>query len=253
MSVTIIRFGAGCCGETVLKLLWISYPEAKLNITFDELTSDGRTGSTPDYKLGDNIAKIGMLPEFIKTVDFNELNNELDQLETTGNDYFLKCHMTRSNDILDRLAIDIKPSFATLPFIVSAISNKVPFFRYTPVNTALPTYSKLHSNPKLTKFNNIQVIYNKISRYSTIQSQRQMYVDDMFKGWDHLVTVFKQFNLYLSNEGKAYYESWLDLNSQLLPSQTYLNYIKEHNYNYRDTSLSEIEQYCLLLISKTSN
>ena len=243
MSVTVVRWVAGAGGDTLFNLLIQSYPQAKSNVVAGQLQDNGRTDMSGATELADaNLLKVALTPDVRNTINLCDLEAAINDLKQSDTHWFIKSHMDIPGVDASEV-INLVPSEYTLPFIINALVNKIPYI----IQDLLRPLNKLTNNYNINVYNITEVLYTIITNSPNTNT---ILVDDLITDWQHLNKTLARFNFKLTENCKPYYTAWLSKNTQYFPSQTYKNYISNKNYNYKDPSLSLIESCCLLAISK---
>jgi len=250
MSLTILRWRGGMCGDTVLKLVLLSNPHLRCQNQYVDSTD--LVSSRPDIKYvslfeHDQIGKMS-LKDFSK-VNLELLKTQLDLLEQSsaisGEQWILKSHVY--DEPSKYRIIDIIANANTMPFVVNAnlIKNSSAFDK---IYAYHPIISKIKDPEILDKFHMFNMAKDLLSFKNV--SHEQLHLEDILGGWDRLSNSLSELGFNVDQNYQPIYQPWLDANKIFMPSQHYQQLVTEQNFDYLCQSLNMYERYCLLALSR---
>lgn len=237
MTVNILRWQGGFAGDIVLKLILESNPTCKSNTIYGDIEqTNGQTliDQQQYAKEYDKLTKILM------DVDYNQVRQELAELAQSDHCYLIKSHKF---DFDYENTVDIIVDSEMLPFVVRANTEKTP--------TLTVDYNNL-----VNKIPNLE-IKKKYSYYNLAKTfiqqpknTQKLNFNKIYSSWQNLQTALENLGFKLDNQFQHIHDTWLQYNKKYCPSQRYLDYIGQKEYNYNDTNLDVVERYCLLALSE---
>lgn len=242
MPVTLLRWKSGAGGDTVLKLLLDSNKDFYSQNRYTNLVQ-GKTVIDQDYVNNFQYSEVAKMSLADDNINYSLLRHQLELLNNDRKIWLLKTHLYVEYNFN---TIDIVLDKKTLPFAVKASLKK-----NSRQNKLLNNYHLLTKKIKdpelLYKFDCYNFAYDRAN--INIVSDKKITVENLLKGWHAFVLALEQFDLFISDKSKDYYEHWLSDNKQFFPSQTYVQMIENNDYNFRRNDLSIEERYCLLVLS----
>lgn len=236
MTVNILRWQGGFAGDIVLKLLLDSNPTYKSNTIYGDVdTTNGQTTVSQQFydKEYDKLTKI------LFEVDYKKVLLELQELEQSKDCYIIKSHKF---DFDYPNTIDIVVDKNLLPFVVRANTEKTP--------TLSVDYNLLVSRISDSEIKKKYSYYNlAITFLKQPKNTQKLNFNSIYSSWQNLETALNDIGYKLDQKFKSVHDTWLTHNQKYYPSQTYLDYVDQKDYNYNDTTLNFIERYCLLALS----
>lgn len=237
MTVNILRWQGGFAGDIVLKLILESNPDYKSNTIYGNIDqTNGQTQiSHQQYvKEYDKLTKISM------DVDYDKVRQELAELAQSDHCYLIKSHKF---DFDHNNTIDIIVESELLPFVVRANIEKT--------STLTVDYNNLVNKIPNPEIKRKYSYYNLAKTFiKQPKNTQKLNFNKIYSSWQNLQTALENLGFKLDNQFQHIHATWLQYNKKYSPSQRYLDYIGQKEYNYNDTNLDVVERYCLLALSE---
>jgi hypothetical protein len=249
MSLTILRWQGGMCGDTVLKLILLSNPHFHCQNQYADSTDTISSRPNISYARSfeyDQIGKMSM--QNYLDVNLTLLKEQLALLAQSsavnGEYWILKSHVY--NEQFDYRTIDITGHVNTIPFVVN--SNLVKKSRVVDkMYEYHPLMPKIKDPDVLNKFHMFNMAKNLLNFKNV--SDEQLHLEDILGGWSRLTDSLRRLGFALDQKYKLLYQSWLEANQAFMPSQYYKQLVTDQNFDYNSQNLSIYERYCLLALS----
>ena len=249
MSLTILRWQGGMCGDTVLKLILLSNPHFHCQNQYADSTDTISSRPNISYARSfeyDQIGKMSM--QNYLDVNLPLLKEQLSLLAQSslvnGEHWILKSHVYAEQ--FDHRTIDIIGNVNTIPFVVN--SNLVKKSRvFDNTYQYHPLMPKIKDPDVLNKFHMFNIAKNLLNFKNV--SNDQLHLEDILGGWDQLTDSLLRLGFELDKKYKLLYQSWLEANQAFMPSHYYKQLATDQNFDYDSQILSISERYCLLALS----
>lgn len=244
MSLKIVRWRGCHRGDMLLQVVTHSNPDIKTNVKF-RATLEYVQGTTVDFSDIDydslkNYERICLPYNTMKQLDPDELQNELEQLDSDQKTWCIKSHYYNSSQ-WDSCTVDLTVDCEYLPLVV---------------NGNIETGETLNCdyNPLIAKINDPAVL-KKYSLYNVAKdcmaepTASPLSIQVFVNGWQTFRNSIETLGVQVVDSSEKIYQSWLDQNKKYFPSTTYRNMILEQNYDFNCPELTMTERYCMLVLS----
>lgn len=244
MSVIILRWPAGACGDTIIKLAMDYDSQIVSNFKFTGLTNSGSTNMVVFDKLLQYKPVLREILTLDEPYSLSSLEQALDDLhKNKGTPFLFKSHAYKLEfDRLQRYVVDITIEPKNYPFVAKALMAKN-------WPNGLPVVQK-QGFGKWSVDASYHIYVQKAEKARTLYTKNQIAFDDLFRGFDKLREILNRVGIDINN--RAYYDQWRAAQLEYFPSKLYEQYIEDQNYNWQDTQLSLVERYCLRALSGAS-
>jgi hypothetical protein len=239
MTVSILRFAPGSCGDTLLKLILDNDPSTICDFKFN--SDPLHNGATTSSRNNDILKLFPCLINIENLEDTSQLENVhdiLDRLNYKKQKFIFKCHCYKPefNKLLD-FTIDINVSEELYPFVAGALVAK------NWANGLMLDVVQSLESVEMRVAMSWYIIARRQIAYKRLYSSKQIKLEDVLFNYESCKSAMTKVGFDISNE--EYYLSWYKKQKIFLPSEQYVNYVKTNNYNWLDTKLSLVERYCL--------
>jgi len=244
MTLNILRWRGGSGGDMLLKLISES-AEMHTNVKIQSGVSD-QGGVLLDFSHlhADRLTQVDCIAldyKYQPSIDPVLLKQELDDIVATEQLWWLKSHYYEQNFYTKHI-VDIVVEDSLLPFAVAGNINKT-------------TTLSINFNPLVSKITDTNVryqyaIYNVAKDFvCPHNTSRTISLTQLLAGWDRLCQTLKLFGITLNIELKNFYENWIRLNKQYLPTSVYQHLVQSQYYDVDHPNLTLVERYCLLALT----
>lgn len=243
MPLTILRWKGGSGGDMLLQM--ISNQFKVINVCFDGISESGKTQtdfSWMDFANLTELQKISLRKPFIDCVDVKKLSAEIKNLDDDCETIWAKSHFYIT-DKFNSITVDIVADPWTLPFVVNANLAKTDILTL-PINDLANKITDTDIRKKYTMY---AVAMDVISTNQPL-SVKQILVKDLLSGIESIQNVLYQHCGFTLTDTDSY-STWLQANHNLLPSDTYIEYVNRRNFDYHSPDLSVAEKYSLMALS----
>lgn len=232
-------------GDTVLKIALDSDAQLQSQNRYTNLINgqsqiDYEFCRSFEYAL---IADMSLMSAF--EVDQSQLFEQLQQLAQANphTQWLLKthCYYDFAYPVID---IVIDP--VHMPFVV-----KAGLYKNSRAKNLLPDYHVL-----ISKITDPKVLY-KFDCFNYAQdlvrprpvSSRQISLQNILGGWQQFKQALAKVDLPCADHCEPYYTSWLDQNTQFMPSSLFADLVQQKDYDHTVQDLSIEEKYSMLALS----
>lgn len=254
MSGFIFRWAGGQGGDILMALI-SQNKNVYTNFTPKQLSEEGQMiGLGKNDK---NYSTLTRLPAGRSVqIDYKKLREDIIKIKKNKNNFVIRAFVY--NKIFDKNIkdiieiVDIGCTLEFLPFVIEANIKKC----YTRTlekisfeNNITNILQQRLSVEQREKFVIWNVILGTLERINDKDLNFSITTDDIVHNTDKIVSFFNSKNIMINFKDDLY-KSWKNTNTKILPSLQYQKYIQQKNYQYQDKTLSIIERYILLALSK---